>query len=86
MSKTCGCGGKLVPGFIPDFGMMATWVSIWLPGEPKFDKTVWDRFRTGAGVATNSDAAKMIEAHRCETCGQLALFAVKAVPQGGTVA
>lgn len=76
----------MVAGFIPDFGTLATWVSVWMPGEPKFDKSVWDTFRTGGGVSTQSDAAKMIEAHCCDKCGQLALYAIKPVPRGASAA
>jgi hypothetical protein len=70
------------PGFIPDFGTFATWMAVWMPGEPKFEKTVWEAFRTGGGVATDRSAARMIEAHCCAKCGMVQLYARKPVPAG----
>ncbi len=71
-------------GFIPDFGMFATWTTVWLPGEATTQKSVLDRLRTGAGVSTEVGEARMLEAHRCESCGLLQLFALKAAPVGAT--
>ncbi len=81
----CSCGGSLEEGFIPDFGMFATWVSVWFPGEPSTLKGVLDRIKTGAGIATESKDAKMVEALRCQTCGKLDLYARMPPPFGAAV-
>lgn len=82
----CSCGGETQPGFIPDFGTMATWSAVWCPGEPSTEKGALERLRTGAGVATEAGTGLMLEAHRCTECGAVQLFALKAPPQGTTPA
>ena len=66
MPKNCDCGGTMTAGFIPDFGHYATWVAVFMPGEAKFDKAVWDRLLTGAGADTDREKARMIEAFWCD--------------------
>jgi hypothetical protein len=73
-------------GFIPDFGLLATWVSVWLPGEPSMHKSTLDKFKTGGGVATEVGDAKMVEAMRCNDCGMVQLFARKPAPVGASPA
>ncbi len=80
----CSCGGEMELGFIPDFGMFATWTTVWLPGEATTQKSVLDRLRTGAGVSTEVGEARMLEAHRCGSCGLVQLFALKQAPLGAT--
>lgn len=72
---TCYCGGSLTEGFIPDVAEHATWVSVWVKGKPK-QKGMWEALNsTGAGVATPKSETLAIQAHRCDQCGLLHLFA-----------
>ncbi|MEW6280701.1 MAG: hypothetical protein AB1758_18895 [Candidatus Eremiobacterota bacterium] len=78
----CTCGGEMAAGFIPDFGHFATWVGCWLPGTPDTNKSMLDRMKTGAGVALDMKEARMLEAHRCDNCGMVQLYARQPVPTG----
>jgi uncharacterized OB-fold protein len=84
---TCpACGVELEPGFVPDFGSLATWVAVWVPGEPSASKSAWERAKTGAGVSLGGADAKAIDAHRCPRCGRLELYATRAPAFGSTPA
>jgi len=71
----CSCGGALERGFLPDFSGPATWATVWLRGEPNTRKPMLEVLRTGAGVRANADDVRVVEAHRCTTCGRLELYA-----------
>ena len=79
---TCNCGGDMERGFIPDFGMLATWASVWIPGQPDTNKSWLERVKTGGGVSLESAQALALEAHRCADCGVVQLYALKPVPAG----
>jgi hypothetical protein len=84
--STCNCGGQMMEGFIPDFSYVATWVAVWMPGEPSLQKGWLEKFRTGFhGVHTDSSAVRMVEALRCDRCGLLQLYSRKPVPEGATL-
>lgn len=82
----CSCGGETQIGFIPDFGTMVTFTAVWYPGEPTTQKSAMERFRTGAGVATERGEGLMLEAHRCNDCGAVQLFANNPPPPGASAA
>lgn len=82
----CSCGGETTSGFIPDFGTLATWAAIWVPGTPDTNKPALERLRTGGGVSVDGQSALMVEAQRCNTCGLLQLFARQPAPHGATPA
>ena len=71
----CNCGGEMTQGFVPDFGHMATWAAVWVPGQPEFKKSFLERMKSGAGVAVDSTEAMALEAHRCNQCGLIQLYA-----------
>ncbi len=73
--KKCSCGGELVQGFIPDFGSLAAWATIWVPGHPSLAKSFLERMKQGGGVSVDKDEALALEAHRCSQCGQVQLYA-----------
>lgn len=73
----CSCGDAMEAGFIPDFGVFATWVGIWMPGEPDQHKNLKQKITTGGGVVTDLAQARQIEAYRCQSCGRLELYARK---------
>lgn len=85
--RCSACQGELEPGFLPDFGTAATWVAIWVSGEPGMRKSVWERLRTGAGVGVDqAEDVKMVDAHRCKSCGHLELYATRTPDEGTTPA
>jgi hypothetical protein len=71
----CSCGGELEQGFVPDFSAAAVWSMVWVAGEPSPDKSFWEAFRTGPGLRVENLDARVIEAHRCTSCGRLELYA-----------
>lgn len=73
--KKCNCGGDMVLGFIPDFGSLAAWATVWVPGSPSLKKSFLERMKSGGGVSVDGTEALALEAHRCDQCGQVQLFA-----------
>lgn len=80
--KKCSCGGEMVQGFIPDFGSLAAWATIWVPGNPNLAKSFLERMKQGGGVSVDKDEALALEAHRCSQCGQVQLYANSPVVVG----
>lgn len=77
MAGQCHCGGTMTEGFIPDHADMgATWVSVFVGGQPKSRESFWQKFRKGHGVAPwEEDDVWALTAQRCESCGRVELFA-----------
>lgn len=80
--KKCNCGGEMVQGFIPDFGSLAAWATVWLPGNPNLKKSFLERVKSGGGVSVDSSEALALEAHRCDQCGMVQLYANSPVAVG----
>jgi len=80
--KKCNCGGELEQGFIPDFGSLAAWATVWVPGNPNLKKSFLERVKSGGGVSVDGSEALALEAHRCNQCGMVQLFANSPVVVG----
>jgi len=80
--KKCACGGEMVQGFIPDFGQLAVWTSVWVAGKPDLKKSFFDRIKSGGGISLEDAEALTLEAHRCNDCGLVQLYANSPVVVG----
>jgi hypothetical protein len=80
------CSVELDRGFLPDFGMGATWAAVWVRGTPETQKGVREWFKTGGGVSLGDNEVRAVRADRCPTCGRLELFAIDVPDVGSTPA
>ncbi len=80
------CKVDMEQGFVPDFGTAATWVAVWVQGTPEASKSVWEPIKTGSGIGLGEGQARVIDAHRCPTCGKPELYATRAPELGSTPA
>ncbi len=69
-SRCPRCDGSMSPGFVVDKGYGETSVSTWQSGEPR--KSIW------VGVKQSKKDQLEITTLRCDRCGYLEQYALKA--------